>query len=69
MFSSVFNDGSVGRSVGTQVSRCGDGLVDVENGEQCDDGNSDIHDNCLGRMMTSGFCTRLPWLPEFWRPP
>jgi len=35
-----------------QVSRCGDGVVDVENGEQCDDGNTDIHDDCIGRLRT-----------------
>ena len=32
-----------------QVSRCGDGVVDAENGELCDDGNNDIHDDCLGQ--------------------
>jgi len=33
-----------------QVSKCGDGVVDAENGETCDDGNDDIHDDCLGEL-------------------
>lgn len=41
-----FRDHLTWRSL--RVSKCGDGLVDVENGEMCDDGNDDIHDDCLG---------------------
>ena len=37
-----------------QVSKCGDGLVDAENGEQCDDGNADIHDDCIGQLSHLG---------------
>ena len=32
-----------------QVSKCGDGVIDAENGEMCDDGNNDIHDDCVGK--------------------
>lgn len=29
-----------------QLTRCGDGIVDRENREQCDDGNDDDNDDC-----------------------
>jgi cysteine-rich repeat protein len=32
-----------------QITRCGDGIVDREQGEQCDDGNDDYHDSCIGK--------------------
>ena len=31
-----------------QTSWCGDGVVDEDAGEECDDGNSDDHDSCNG---------------------
>lgn len=30
-----------------QSSQCGDGVVDKASGEQCDDGNDDVHDECV----------------------
>ena len=29
------------------ISRCGDGIIDIDNGEECDDGNQDNDDGCL----------------------
>lgn len=36
----------------TKTSRCGDGVVDVDSGEQCDDGNDDPTDDCVGGYFT-----------------
>jgi len=39
----------------TQTSWCGDGVVDEDAGEECDDANNDDHDSCTGRPKC--------WLP------
>ena len=31
-----------------QTSWCGDGVVDKDAGEECDDANDDDRDNCIG---------------------
>ena len=31
-----------------QTSWCGDGVVDEDAAEECDDGNTDDHDSCNG---------------------
>jgi len=41
-----------------QTSWCGDGVVDEDAGEECDDENSDDHDDCTGRLAT-GACVYL----------
>lgn len=35
-------------------TRCGDGIVDKDSGEQCDDGNGYMHDNCVACRQS--FC-------------
>ncbi|ELT91533.1 hypothetical protein CAPTEDRAFT_221378 [Capitella teleta] len=30
-----------------RITKCGDGILDREQGEQCDDGNEDYHDACI----------------------
>lgn len=58
-----FRDHLTWRSL--RVSRCGDGIVDKENGEVCDDGNNDIHDDCLGcRRSYCGDGVRNPRTEE-----
>jgi len=34
-----------------QTSWCGDGIVDNEAGEECDDANDNDHDNCTGQFQ------------------
>ena len=33
----------------SQASSCGDGVADMESGEECDDGNGDATDDCIGK--------------------
>lgn len=40
-----FRDNIAWRSI--KSSQCGDGVVDKASGEQCDDGNDDVHDECV----------------------
>lgn len=40
-----FRDNLAWRAI--KSTRCGDGIVDKDSGEQCDDGNDDDHDNCV----------------------
>lgn len=47
-----FRDNLAWRAI--KSSRCGDGVVDRESGEQCDDGNDDIHDECV--FCRQSFC-------------
>lgn len=42
-----------------QVAKCGDGIVDRDTGEQCDDANDDIHDDCLGLFINSHITTSI----------
>jgi len=37
-------------------SRCGDGRLDTEVGETCDDGNADDTDNCVNNCTSDGRC-------------
>ena len=39
----------------TKTSRCGDGMLDVDSGEQCDDGNDDPADDCVGEYLSANF--------------
>ena len=32
-----------------QVTSCGDGVVDTDVGETCDDGNNDMNDSCVSK--------------------
>ena len=42
---------------GTETSYCGDGKVDSENGEKCDDGNTEDGDYCSADCKTNtGYC-------------
>ncbi len=40
---------------GCSVPGCGDRIVDVQRGEQCDDGNDDIDDGCGGCLAEVGY--------------
>ena len=38
------------------ISRCGDGILDEANGEKCDDGNNDDHDDCTNNCQLKSRC-------------
>src|SRR5690242_13668932 len=39
--------------MGCRTTRCGDGVVDATDGETCDDGNLDDHDDCTNACRTA----------------
>ena len=46
------------------VSRCGDGVIDADSGEDCDDGNDDSDDGCSSECEVEGaLCTGLTESP------
>jgi len=47
-------------SVLIKVSRCGDGVVDRDVAEQCDDGNDNNNDDCVRESDTCIHCVLKP---------